>query len=130
MGSMITTPNQRSRYSKTKARKSLESLKEKEFNRIQTKMESPDHIYGSLPTRHYQTTLDWGTHQGGDVYTYNKKPKSEYRLKKMAEPEEMKKPSEVPQRHGPPRYRRADGRLMTYPESLELHDWNDRKLRN
>jgi hypothetical protein len=76
MGSMITTPNQRSRYSKTKARKSLESLKEKEFNRIQTKMESPDHIYGSLPTRHYQTTLDWGTHQGGDVYTYNKKPKN------------------------------------------------------
>jgi len=76
MGSMITTPTRRSRYSKTKARKSLESLKEKEFNRIQTKMLSPDHIYGSLPTRHYQTTLDWGTHQGRDVYTYNKKQKT------------------------------------------------------
>jgi hypothetical protein len=30
---------------------------------------------------------------------------------------------------GPPRYRKPSGKLMTYPESLELHDWNDRKLR-
>ena len=72
MGSILTTPNQRTRYSKTNPRKSLESLKEKEFNRIQTKFASPDHIYGMLPSSHSQKTLDWGTHQGRDVYKYNK----------------------------------------------------------
>lgn len=73
MGSILTTPNQGNRYSKANPRKSLESLKEKEFNRIQTKMESTDHVYGTLPSKHYQKTLDWGTHQMGDVYKYNKR---------------------------------------------------------